>query len=356
LRILIGGSSSKFFHLTEFSQTLSKFGIDTKLVFDTDVYDGFPSRKINHWFQSRDKFNKLVNDFKPDIILVDRQRHFGLAALKANIPLFIHLRGNYWAEMEMAKKTLYRSFPKTIVIKKWETIAEQNFNGASMILPICKYLEGIVKEHYPEKKTTIIYSGITADNWYPVKGMNLKHPCVGILQGAVIWEKTKELLTLPRVLESLPKVTFYWAGDGPYRNEILTVLKKYDNFVYLGPLSYPDKVREYLTEIDIYALISGLDMSPLTLQEAQLMKKPVIATSVGGVPELMVENETGFLVEKGDPKGWIEKISLLNDDQDLLKRMSESGRSFIEKNFSWNKIASDFAVIAKNFLNNRASF
>ena len=44
-------------------------------------------------------------------------------------------------------------------------------------------------------------------------------------------------------------------------------------FIGLGSLDYPNKVREFLTEIDVYALISGIDMSPLTLQEAQLMEK-----------------------------------------------------------------------------------
>ena len=63
------------------------------------------------------------------------------------------------------------------------------------------------------------------------------------------------------------------------------MLEKYENFHWLGSLEYPEKVREFLTEIDVYALISGIDMSPLSLQEAQLMEKPVIATNVGGIPE-----------------------------------------------------------------------
>ncbi len=56
-------------------------------------------------------------------------------------------------------------------------------------------------------------------------------------------------------------------------------------------------------------------MSPLTLQEAQLMEKPVIATNVGGIPELMKNNETGYLVEKENTDDLIKKISsLLEDD------------------------------------------
>jgi len=124
----------------------------------------------------------------------------------------------------------------------------------------------------------------------------------------------------------------------------LSILNKYENFVWLGSMNYPDKVREFLDEIDVYALISGLDMSPLTLQEAQLMKKPVLATNVGGIPELMKDKETGFLVEKGEHKEWINKISLLLNDENTRRQMGFAGRKFVEDNFSWN-------IIAKKFVN-----
>ena len=83
-------------------------------------------------------------------------------------------------------------------------------------------------------------------------------------------------------------------------------------------------------------------MSPLTLQESQLMKKPVVATNVGGIPELMKDNETGFLVEKGNADEWIKKLSMLIEDEEKRKIMGENGRKFIEENFSWDKIAKEF--------------
>ena len=66
------------------------------------------------------------------------------------------------------------------------------------------------------------------------------------------------------------------------------------------------------------------------------MKKPVIATNVGGIPELMKNNETGFLVEKGNSEEWIEKLSILIDDKEKRKIMGSNGRKFVEDNFSWN--------------------
>ena len=351
MRLLISGSKSKFFHLKEFGESLKNVGVEYKLVYDVDYYDGFPSRKISNWFQSQKKFNRLVEEFKPDAVFVDRQRHFGLAAIKANLPLIVHLRGDYWSEMKWARET-QRSYTTNAILWFKQRIADRCFRESSHILPICKYLENIVKTNYPDKETSVLYQGINHSRWYPSEGMKLKHPCVGLLQGAVIWGKTKEMLTLTKVLEAMPDVTFYWVGDGPYRDKILPVLSKYENFKWLGAMQYPDKVREYLTEIDVYALVSGIDMSPLTLQEAQLMEKPVIATNVGGIPELMKNNETGFLVEKGDHNGWIDKISILINDNKKAKQMGTAGRKFVMENFNWDKIAKDFVPILKKSISN----
>ena len=342
MKILIGASSSKIFHLNEFAKELINLGIETKVVFDTDFSDGFPSRKIKHWIKPKNTFKKLIKEFKPDIILVDRQRHFGLDAIKEKIPLIIHLRGNYWKEMITARKTIYKSLPKQIALNAWEKMGQKCFKGAKIIVPICKYLDEITKEKLENKNTFVMYQGIDPSRWYNTNGIKLEHPCVGLLQGAVIWDKTKELLILENVLKKLPNVKFYWVGDGPFRKDIVDKLEKYNNFKWLGALEYPNKVREYLSEIDIYALISGLDMSPLTLLEAQLMKKPVIATNVGGIPELILDKKTGFLIEKGDSEDLIKKIEVILNDPKKIEEMGIQGRKFVEENFSWKIITQKF--------------
>lgn len=352
MRLLIAGAKSKFFHLKEFGDALAKIGVEYKLVHDLEVYTGFPSKNIMNWFPSKKKFNSLISEFKPDAVFIDRQAHFGLATIEAKIPLFILLRGDYWSEIRWARETLYRSPIKRIVLWQRDRIAKKCFAGATAIIPICKYLEPIVKQHYPEKLVQVLYGGIDASRWYPVKGMKLEHPCVGLLQGAWIWGKTQEILTLENVIKSLPSVTFYWAGDGPYRHKITNILSKYKNFRWLGALQYPDQVREYITSLDVYALPSGIDMSPLTLQEAQLMKKPVIATNAGGIPELMKDDQTGFLIQKGDHNAWIEKITILLNDKSLAQKFGENGRKFVEDEFSWEKTARNFVYIVEKYLKN----
>jgi glycosyltransferase involved in cell wall biosynthesis len=345
MKLLIGGSSTFMFHLQEFAKKLNELGVETKLVYDADYADRFPSRKILTWFNNKKKFERLVDEFKPDAIFIDRQKHFGIASIEKNIPLMVLLRGHYWSELEWYKKTIYKKFPKNIIIKKWDDIAQRIFQEAEMILPICKYLEDVTNEFVPNKKTDVFFEGIDASRWYQTEGMKLKHPCVGLVQRANWWGKTSEMLVLKKVLEKMPNVHFYWAGDGPFRHKIMDELGNYKNFHWLGKLEYPNKVREFLTEIDVYALITGMDLAPLSLKEAQLMEKPVIATNVGGNPEMMIEGKTGFLVEKGSYDDIIKKISLLLEDKKMSLDMGIAGRKFIEETYNWDVVTKKFIHI-----------
>jgi len=121
----------------------------------------------------------------------------------------------------------------------------------------------------------------------------------------------------------------------------------------LGSLEYPNKVREYLSEIDIYAIITGMDTTPLSLKEAQLMKRPVIATNVGGNSETMRDGETGFLLKEGDDNDIIEKISLLLKDKELSQRLGQQGRNFIEKDFSLEASAKNFLKIVTPYVKDK---
>ena len=354
MRILIAyGSLGKKFHLKEFSNALHNQGVDVKLVNDMEYSKGFPSKNPKDWFFGNKEFKKLISDFKPDAVFIDRQLHFGSDVLKAKIPLFVLLRGHYWSEVNFAKKTIYKGLLMRTVIWFRNRIAEKIFKDATVVLPICKYLEKVVNQHHPSQTTAVFFEGINSSHWYNAKRMKLNHPCVGLLQDANWWGKTKEMLVLKKVLEKMPEVTFYWAGDGHYRQQVISELEKYKNFKWLGRLEYPDKVREYLNEIDIYALITGMDLAPLTLKEAQLMEKPVIGTDVGGVGEMMVDNQTGFLVKEGDFEDIIDKLTILINDRELAVKMGKEGKKFVVKSFSWEIIAKRFLEIIKPHIKNK---
>ena len=346
------GSLGKFFHLQEFANALEKQNVIVKLVKDTDYSKGFPSKRVSDWFNGDKKFKKLINEFQPDAIFVDRQTHFGLHSIKSGIPTFVLLRGHYWQEYFWAMKTLGGNLKTRITLWLRNRIIEKVFEDATAILPICKYLENVVKEHHPNQDTGVFLEGINADRWYHTEKLELNHPCVGLVQDANWWGKTKELLILEDVLRKMPNVHFYWAGDGQYRERITKKLERFENFKWLGRLDYPDKVRKFLETIDVYALITGMDLAPLTLKEAQLMEKPVIATDVGGDKEMMVDKKTGCLVREGSPEDIVERSSYLLENKSTAIDMGKEGSKFIQEEFNWEKVAKNFLEIIKPYCKN----
>ena len=354
LKLLIAyGSLGKLFHLKEFSDALEKQNIQVKLVKDTDYSRGFPSKRISDWFNGDKRFKELIKEFKPDAIFTDRQTHFALHSINSKIPTFILLRGHYWQEYFWAMKTLGNNLKTRSTIWFRNRISEQVFKNATAVLPICRYLDDVVKKRYPNQNTGVFLEGIDSERWFHTEKMELKHPCVGLVQDANWWGKTKELLILEKVLEKMPDVNFYWVGDGQYRQRITDKLEKFENFKWLGRLEYPEKIRKFLETIDVYALITGMDLAPLTLKEAQLMGKPVVATDVGGDREMMVDGKTGFLLKEGNSKDIIEKISKILENELMAKEMGKEGTKFIKEQFNWELVAKKFLQIIRPYVNTR---
>ena len=346
------GRIGKYFHLKEFGEALKKIGVDYKLVREFDYITGFPSKSPKGWF-SKKKFYDLINEYNPDAVFVDCQSHFGLETIKAGIPLFVYLRGHLWMEVESAKKTIYKDLKMRTVLNLRLKNAERVFANCQGIFMTGDYLEDVIKEHIPNATCYHFLEGLDASRWYPASGMKLEHPCVGLLQDANWWRKTKEMLVLEEVLKKMPDVHFYWAGDGQYKEKILPVLEKYTNFHYLGSLEYPDKVREFLTEIDVYALPTGMDTTPLSCREAMAMQNPVVATKVGGIPEMIYDDETGFLVGEGDYQMWIKKINVLIKDKEIGRRLGKNARELVVEKFNWDKLSKEFVDIIKPYINNK---
>ena len=331
-------------HLDIYAKELRERGVECKVVSDRDYVGEFPSKDIRGFFRTRKKFERLISTFKPDAVVIDRMSQFGFEVIKSGIPLFIIIRGHYWMQNEWNLKTVYKNWLKGKLVQMRFKVDDQVFQNATAILVHCNYMIDVVKEHYPKQNVHVFQEGIDSSDWYETKGMKLKHPCVGLVQRAHHWAKSSEMLILKKILDKMPEVNFYWAGGGEIEDEILSELDGFENFHWLGSLQYPDKVREFLSEIDVYLLPTGMETTPLSLKEAQLMKKPVITTNVGGTSETMIDGVTGFLVEKGNHEQLIEKLELLLDDKKLSEQMGEAGRKFVQEKFSM-----EFSV--KNCLN-----
>ena len=325
---------------------LQKNDIKCKLIYDIEYSNKFFDINIKNRLGKQKKLKKLLDEFGPDVVLLDRLSGIATEITKANIPLFILIRGDFWEESKWARETIYTSPQKRLSFFKNQRFAKACFNNASVILPISKYLENVVRKNIPGKKVELLPAdGRDPSEWNQISGMSLKHPCVGLVQGLNIWGKTRELNTLQDVMRKLPNVTFYLAGDGIYRNEIIPKLKKFENFVWMGNLEYPNDVKKFFSSLDVYLLLSGLEGLGQSIIESMLMKKPVIASNIGGIPEIVTDGETGFLVNLGDSDQIVHLINDLLSKPDLVKKITAKAEENVKMNYSWEFLAKKFSDI-----------
>lgn len=348
-RVLIIGNKTRFFHLKQFSKELENKGIEIKLINDMDFLQKFFDINFTKKIKKNNNFKKILNEFCPNIVLLDRISELGKKVIEKNIPLWILLRGDIWEESAWTKKTLNESKMKELAIKRKEKLINYCFENSDLILPISHYLEKIVKEKFPKKRIQYFSAdGRNPDEWKKINSEKLKHPCVGIIQGLNIWGKTKELLTLKQILEKLPNITFYLAGDGIYREKIIPELSKFQNFVWLKNIEYPNEIKKFFSEIDVFLFLSGMEGLGQTIIEALLMKKPIISTKIGGIPELIIDHENGLLVDEGDSEKITDYILKILNDERFANKIAKASYNDIQKIYSWKNIADNFDKILKN--------
>ncbi len=178
-------------------------------------------------------------------------------------------------------------------------------------------------------KSTVIYNGLYLKKRKKTGTLNLPGSIKVCMVANMRWKK--DFLTFIkaglRVLEVYPHTFFYLLGNGPDKQKYMDFLKENpfnDNFIFTG---FVENVIEYIEKMDICVLcndISGEGLSN-SIMEYMACKKPVIATDMGGNPELIVDNETGFLIKEKDHLELSSKILYLMDRPSEIKRIGEKG-------------------------------
>ncbi|UCE38188.1 MAG: glycosyltransferase family 4 protein [Thermoplasmata archaeon] len=137
-------------------------------------------------------------------------------------------------------------------------------------------------------------------------------------------------------------VRYIIVGSGPYLDKLRKrarsrrVEKK---VIFTGRVPFDD-IPRYFAACDVFVLpsISRLEAFGLVILEAMASSKPVIVSNIPGVTELVNEGEEGLHTEPMNAEDLAKKINLLLLDENLRKRMGESGRRKVEREFAWDKV------------------
>lgn len=280
-------------------------------------------------FFGRAKFNpltlmdfiKVIREEKIDIMHLQTYgaSTFGrLAGIMTGTPAIVHAHdndSNYPWYQRLADLALSKFTDKAIAVS--ESVKESL----------------VTKRNVPEGRVVVMHSAIPlerfrvpeADQIQKEKrrlGISLTSKVVGTVARLREEKGLKYLLeSVPKVLAVFPNTSFVIVGDGPLRRELESIprrLKIAQNVIFTG---YYEDVSKVLSICDIKVLPSLTEGFGLAIVEAMAMGKPIIATNVGGIKEILKDGGCGLLVPPRDPEALAEKIIYLLRNEDEAKRL-----------------------------------
>jgi L-malate glycosyltransferase len=145
-----------------------------------------------------------------------------------------------------------------------------------------------------------------------------------------------------------------YIGRDSYEKGI-DILKKIENkvngkIIYCTDLKWEDAM-ENLKASSILVIPSRMESIPQVIKEAFYLKVPIIATNVGGIPELIVDNVTGILVPPNSPELLQNAINKLLSDNETTKRLSDAGYEFVMNNLTWEILLPKYVKFYENLVN-----
>lgn len=202
------------------------------------------------------------------------------------------------------------------------------------------------------ERINLIYNAIVTENYIPGSyepeavrkrhGLPESARLIGNI-GRLSPEKGQEvfLKAAAKIVDMYPDLYFVIAGDGPAKKDLEALSRSLglaERVIFTG---YWDDVRPFYQDLEFMALTSYTEGFPNVLMEALCMGKPVLATSVGGVPDIIEDRQTGHLVQPGDWDAVAARMKELLNDPDQGKKMADKGKLRVLGDFQFKKRVND---------------
>ncbi len=157
---------------------------------------------------------------------------------------------------------------------------------------------------------------------------------------------------VPGIVKEVPSARFLLLGRGKEEGELREKARSMGIDRYVVFAGYHPDIHRYYAIMDVSALTSFSEGLSITLLESMRCGLPVVATRVGGNPEVVVDGETGYLVPPGDVGAFASRATALLMNRDLRMRMGAEGRRRVERHFLLRDVARRYEDIYEGFLSN----
>jgi len=216
---------------------------------------------------------------------------------------------------------------------------------------------GLKVYEVPERKSCFIYNGYNfsrISNLINVevlkKQLGISKPYLIGMVARIDFQKDWDTFFTAclNLLKKRNDISFIIVGDGSRRNYFETIISsKKNDFIFTGIV---DNVESYINLFDIAILSSYYEGISNSIMEYMALKKPVIASGLGGVEEIVLNNETGLIFNIGDYAQLEHQMIELIENQALRKKISSAAFQNLERNFSNEKMIETYARIYKKLI------
>jgi glycosyltransferase involved in cell wall biosynthesis len=163
-------------------------------------------------------------------------------------------------------------------------------------------------------------------------------------------KRTDDLIRAFARLRETRSAELLLVGDGPLRPKLEALAAELGIASTCHFVGYQEDVGSYLAAADTVALTSANEGTPVTLIEALAAERPVVSTDVGGVRDVVDDNESGFVVEPGDIAAIADALGRLADDPSLRARMGATGRAKVVERYSVPRLVDDIDALYRRLL------
>jgi glycosyltransferase involved in cell wall biosynthesis len=298
------------------------------------------------------KIKEIITEFKPDIVHTHASKAGALgrrAAFACKVPVVVHtFHGHvFHSYFNPIKTTIFKFIERRLARKSTGIIAISDLQKKELaevhticpaskikVIPLGFDLSKF-RENLFEKRVQ------TREQW------NLQPSEVAVAIVGRLAPIKDHFFFLEVVAELLSKgvtnVHFFIVGDGELKAEIeekcALLNQQYGSKITMT--SWIKDIALFNAGMDIICLTSKNEGTPVSLIEAQACNLPVITTDVGGVRDIILEGETGYVIEKGNQSEFIDKLKLLIENKEIRTKMSQNGWNFVQEKFHYKRLVKD---------------
>jgi glycosyltransferase involved in cell wall biosynthesis len=212
------------------------------------------------------------------------------------------------------------------------------FRQAQVITATSPFLADVTRR-YTDKEVHVVPFGVDCQTFRPAKRSNMTST---VTLGFAKYLKEKSgpeylIRAMEMIVRQYPQTRLLVAGSGELHSKLETLTQQLGltrNVSFLGAIEHR-RVPEFLKKVDIFVMPSIREGFGVAAVEAQAMEIPVVATRVGGIPKVVLDGETGILVEPWNSEQLAQAILTLIGNPALRRQMGERGRKHVLANYRW---------------------